>query len=455
MKKRILKILLFDLLLMMFTVRVSAASYSISAGSTNLTKGKSTKLTIKGSDLAGRFNITTSNSNVISISEDRVWIDNNSYSITLTANGVGTATIKVTPSDVSGYNGSAANLASKSINITVSLPREKSSDNNLSNLSVVGYEISPAFSKDTLDYKVSVPEGTTNVNIRAVANSKYATITGGGEVSVTDGVNNFSIVVRSETGVDKVYNVQVEVLDQDPINIEVDGVSYTIVKLRKNFTCSDDFQESEVVISDHTIPACVNDNINYTLIGLKDIEGNIKSYVYNPNNTNNKYYSLYSYAYSSDLKIIITDEKELENSEKTKIIIEGVEYNAYKYGNSTRYYVVYGKNIETGEEDFYLYDSKNNTFSTYDTSLIDSLSHQNEIYLYVIIAFGACLFLSIICIISLNAKKNKIVKGIKKEENKKKDSNKKVEDIKNEIIEEDTTYDIFEDEKHKNKRKKK
>ena len=195
MRKRILRILFLDLLLMMLTMKVSAASFTINVGSKNLTKGGTTKLTIKGTDLAGRFNITTSNSNIVSISEDRAWIDNNSYSVTLTAQGVGTATIKVTPTDVSGYNSSASGLTAKTINVTVALPREKSSDNNLSSLTVEGFTITPDFSKDTLDYKVSVPEGTEKVNIIAVASSKYATITGGGNVSVTDGVNNISVVV--------------------------------------------------------------------------------------------------------------------------------------------------------------------------------------------------------------------------------------------------------------------
>lgn len=452
MKKRILRILFLDLILMMVTIRVSAASFTISAGNRNLTKGATTKLTIKGDDLAGRFNISTSNSNVVSISEDRVWIDNSSYSVSLTANGVGTATIKVTPSDVSGYNSSASGLSSKSINITVSLPREKSSDNTLKSLSVEGYEITPTFSKDTSDYKVSVPEGTANVNIIAVANSKYATITGGGKVDVTDGVNNISVVVKSETGVDKVYNLVIDVLDQNPITVEVDGEEYTIVKLRKNFTCPDDFEESEIVISDNTIPACKNDKINYTLIGLKDSEGNISSYVYNANKNR---YNAYSYAYSSNLKIIITNEKELENSEKVTIKIEDKEYNAYKYENSERYFVVYGTNIETGEKGFYLYDSKNNTFSTYDNSIIDDLKHQNEIYLYVIIVFGIGLFLSIICIITLNHKKNKIVKKDGNKENEEIPEEKIEEEVKEEIEKKEESYNILEDDKKKKKGKKK
>ena len=449
MRKRILRILFLDLLLMMLTMKVSAASFTINVGSKNLTKGGTTKLTIKGTDLAGRFNITTSNSNIVSISEDRAWIDNNSYSVTLTAQGVGTATIKVTPTDVSGYNSSASGLTAKTINVTVALPREKSSDNNLSSLTVEGFTITPDFSKDTLDYKVSVPEGTEKVNIIAVASSKYATITGGGNVSVTDGVNNISVVVKSETGVDKVYNLVIDVLDQNPINIDVDGKNYTIVKLRKNFTCPEEFSESEVVISDNTIPACINEKINYTLIGLKDEEGNIKSYVYNANK--NKY-SPYSFAYSSNLKIIITNEKELDNAEKVNINIDEKDYAAYKYGSSERYYVVYGTNIETGENNFYLYDSQNKTFSTYDNTIIENLEKQNQIYLYVIIVFGVGLFLSIICIISLNIKKHKLVN--KSTEDNKKSKKAKEDNKENEVVDDNTTYDIFEEENKKKKSKK-
>lgn len=429
MKKNIFKILVIISVLFLNVNVTLAASFSISA-STSLTKGGKTKLTIKGSDVTGRFNISTSNASVVSISEDRAWIENNSYTITLNALSVGSSTITVTPSGVSDSNGNPISLGAKTLKINVSLPREKSTDNNLKSLEVEGYEITPAFTSDNTNYKVIVPEGIENINIKAVANSGYAKIAGNGNVAVTNGINNLTIVVTSESGVQKAYNLQVEVVDTNPINVDINNETFTIVKLRNEFKCPDLFEESEVVISDVTIPACKNEIINYLLVGLKNSEGVINSYIYDANGVNNKY-SLYSYVYSNDLKIIITGEKNLDNQEKTKITIAENEFDAYKYGTSGRYFIVYGKNIETGEENFYLYDSKNNTFSSYDEELLNNIiknNKQNNNYKYIVITFGVGLFLAIICIIYLNIQKNKMKKHIletKKEENTNKSKRKK------------------------------
>ena len=288
MKKIILKISILLIVFFLGTSIVDAASFTLSAGSKNISKGSSTKLTIKGSDVTGRFNISSSNSSVVSISEDRAWIENDSYTITLSALSVGTSTITVTPVGVSDGNGNAANLSAKTIKITVSLPREKSSDNTLKNLSVDGYELSPQFNKDTLDYTVSVPEGTESVKVSATATSKYASISGTGTKEVTEGINNLSIVVKSETGVERIYNLVINVVDQNPINVNVDNINYTIIKLRNNYNCPELFTESEIVIDNIPIPACTNELINYTLVGLKQEDGKVVSFKYD-----NGKYTLY------------------------------------------------------------------------------------------------------------------------------------------------------------------
>ena len=441
MKKRLLRFLTVFICLVSFTSICNAASFSVSVGTRSITKGGSTKLTIKGTDVTGRFNISSSNSGIVSVSEDRAWIENNSYTLTLNALNVGTSTITITPAGVSDSNGSPVSLGSKTITVSVSLPREKSTDSSLKSLSVDGYSISPAFSKDIFEYKVTVPEGTKKIKIDASANDRYASVSGTGEKDVTEGVNSFAVSVKAENGSEKNYTITVDVVDENPINVTVDGSSFTVVKLRSNFECKDEFEEKDIVIENITIPACYNENLDYTLVGLKDSEGNITSYVYDSNNTQ-KHYSMYSYAYSKDLKIIITETKELEGHEKVKIKINDTEYNAYKYNNSDRFYVVYGKNIETGEEDFYLYDSKNNTFSSYDQNYLDSLVdkiEQNKIYVIIIIAFAIALFLAIICIISLISSKKKLIKRLK-------------DDSKNSIKEEEEDYNILKEVKEKRKK---
>ena len=65
---------------------------------------------------------------------------------------------------------------------------------------------------------------------------------------------------------------------------------------------------------------------------------------------------------------------------KATAIINDKEYQAFKFNKSSRFYVVYGMNVENGEKDFYVYDSKNNTFSLYDTEYIDYLKEVNMEY---------------------------------------------------------------------------
>ena len=52
------------------------------------------------------------------------------------------------------------------------------------------------------------------------------------------------------------------------------------------------------------------------------------------------------------------------------------------------FYLIYGINIETGEEDFYQYDAKLNTLSRYNKNLIDTLTVENKNYLLIIIVLS-------------------------------------------------------------------
>ncbi len=431
--------------------RISASSY--------LTKGTTTKLTIKGTDVTGRFDIKTSNANVVSVSESGVWIENNSYGITLSALNVGTATITVTPKDISDGSGKILKLSPKTIKVTVSLPREKSSDNNLKSLSVEGYEISPAFNKDELNYTVNVEEGTKTVKINATPNESHAKITGTGEKELIPGVNSLNIIVTSETGVDKIYNLTVNVIDKDPINVVVDGKNYTVVKLKENITCSELFELGEMVVENFTVPVCKNEKIDYTLVGLKDEEGNIELFRFKDNK-----YTKYEEFKNSNLVIIPKEFSGKTNYTKDKIKINDKTYEVYKTKKSKRFVLIYAINVETGEEGFYSYDTKNNTFNYYDNEYIDYLIGLNNTYLLVLGVFSLLILVLIICLIKTCSKKKRkdnkdnvsinIKDKKKKKENEVKETSIKENEIKENIIDEEneaTTYDIFETKKKKKK----
>ena len=69
MKKNILKIGVMLISLFISLTKVNAASFNISASTTNPTKGSTVTLTIKGNDVTGRFNISSSYCGVVGVSE--------------------------------------------------------------------------------------------------------------------------------------------------------------------------------------------------------------------------------------------------------------------------------------------------------------------------------------------------------------------------------------------------
>jgi len=473
--KKIKLVLTVFITLLILPIMVSAASGTIKVtGTSTVVEGNKVTLTVTLSSSTNigswqmqlnydknylQLTSTTAESNGISMSNSSSGTKSQKYTYTFKTKKTGSTTVSVGSYLVYAYDDmSEMSISStgKTIKIITQAELEASysKDNNLGNLSVEGFEITPAFSKDTLDYSVTVPEGTTSVNVIATPNDRKASVTGSGTVEVTEGSNEIKIVVRAENGKEKTYNLVVNVIDENPINVTYENENYTVIKIRSNYTCPELFEESEIVINEFNIPACVNGKINYTLVGLKKEDGTIENFVYN-----NGKYTKYQEVVGTSIKIVALDyDGEIDGLKEYKENINGEEYQVFKFSKSSKFYVIYGINVETGEKDFYVFDSKTKTFSLYDTEYIDYLKEQNKIYLYVVIAFGIGLFLSLICTISLINSKNKLKKNIinKKEKNTDVKENNEKEDKNNieEAIEETDIFNILDEKKRTKKNKK-
>lgn len=436
---------------MLFIGNVDASSFSISVGSRTLNPGGSTTLKITGSDVTGRFNITTSNGSALSISEGSVWIENNTASIKLSALSIGSSTITVSPSGgTSNSSGNQVSLGSKSVTVTVQKPREKSKDNNLKSISVEGFQLNEEFSKDKLEYSVDVPEGTTTINIIAPSNDGYANVSGSGEQTVNPGANNFEIVVTPEVGDAKTYKLVVNVIDQNPVPVKIDKDNYTLIKYENAFTCPDNFESISIEIGEYKVPACQNDKIKYTLVGIKDENGKIVLASYKDNK-----YDLFNEIKNNNGSILPLEFKgSIKNYKKNTIKIDNKEVECYRFNSNSETCILYALNIYTGEKDYYVYDIDNKNFMLYDSEYVTYLENNNKYLLYASISFATGLFISFISLICVNKKKknknkiknNKEVKEVKKEE---KISNT-IEDNSSEDV-----YNIFEDDKKSKKKKKK
>lgn len=335
-----------------------------------------------------------------------------------------------------------------------------SKDNDLKSLSVEGFELSPEFSKDVTEYTVTVPEDTKEVTINATENDSAASVTGTGTFEVTQGTNTFDIVVRAENGSEKTYKVTVDVVDANPINVTVGDDTYTVVKVKEFLPTVNAYQETTIKINDFDIPAYTSELTGFTLIGLKDAEGNIALYIYDANSNS---YTPYNELKFNQITIYPKEtDKKLNGYEYGTIVINDVEISAYYVKNDSRFAIFYGINVETGEEGFYKYDKTDQTIMKYDDEMINSLLEQNKLYSYIIIGFSVILIIMFIIIIMKGRRKKKNKKDIIKDKNLKEKNNKKEDnnDLKENTIEEitsveDKSEEIYDNINNKQKKKRK
>ena len=378
------------------------------------------------------------------------------YTLKFRALKSGTTNITVGSYDVYAWDESSMSISRSNKKLTLMTQEELeasySKDNNLKSLSVTvgeeSYAIDPEFNADVLEYNVTVPTGTTMVNVNATKNDSTAIVDGDGEIEVTEGLNTIPIVVTAQNGDEKTYTLIVNVEDQNPINVVIDGKNYTVVKSATLLSAPSAFSETTVQIDGFDIPAFVNDAIGYTLVGLKDEDGNVALYRYLDgeyslyNEFNSKSYTLVPVPFDKDLDYI-----------KTTALINGVSMDVYKYSEDSNLVIINAINLETGKEDLYLYDPDSGAAIVFDESFIQDTNQTIEYYTYIIIAFGAALFLMLIVIFVLlhsTKKKQKKIKEFILKQEAKIEATRKLNDVVSEVkktLEEEKSEDLAEDTK--------
>src|SRR5699024_4335017 len=108
-----------------------------------------------------------------------------------------------------------------------------------------------------------------------------ASVSGTGEKELTEGMNSFKIVVTAEKGNKKTYTININRKELNPINVKVDDKDYTVVRKEDVLTAPTYYTSTTIKINDGDVPDFVSEITGYTLVGLKDEEGNISLYSYN------------------------------------------------------------------------------------------------------------------------------------------------------------------------------
>ena len=452
MKKiKVILISLFCLLVIPKTVFAASGKINVSGTSTVVVGNNVTvTVTLSSSTLIGSWEMSlnydknylqlrsaTSESNGIRMAASTATgVKSKSYTFTFKTLKKGSTSVSV-----GGYLAYAyADLSeislssnSKKINIITQAELEASysKNNNLASLGVEGFTLTPEFNANTLEYSVTVPEDTKNVNITGTVQDKKASINGVGVQQVNQGNNKFLVTVKAENGSEKTYTINVDVKDENPIEVTVGDKKYTVVKIKENLPIASLYNEYSIKINEFDIPAYKNDYTGLVLVGLKDTEGNISLFIYDDENNS---YKEYSELKSSQITIYpLKPEENIEGYKKGNVKIQDIDVEGFYLNEDSDFFVIYGVNVETGDKGFYMYDKKMQTLIKYNDELSSLLSEKIKLYTYIIIGFISLSVVMLIIIIVLVCKKGKKKKrGKDKEKVVEEKINK---EDKNEIIE--------------------
>lgn len=443
-------ILLFAFIFKIDNVSAASCRIGVSAPS-SVVVGQSFKVTVTvaGSASIGSWEYTLSyDSSKVRLNSGTLHVvdygngskSSSSYSYSFTALQSGSATFKPVNASVLDYAStneclSSTGSASVSMKSQSEIEASYSRNNNLSSLSVEGADLSPSFNKNITEYQATLPVDTTKAKIIATAQDSKASITGAGEVDVVDGINKIEIIVTAEHGEKKKYIINLTVQELDPVKVKVDGKTYTVVRKKgqvENIPVG--FTETTIKIGDQDVCAYQSEIAKILLVALKDNEGNIKLFIYDKNKNS---YTSFMEAKGGEVNLLILNNEKIKTPldfVKTSFKINDLKIEGYKYryDKNDNYYLVYAKNLETGDEGFYLYDKKNSTFSRYYKELSD-IKDMHTKYVFYVAAALALIFVLIIIF--------KLLGKFKSNDKKIEKYQRKIDKLKGKIKNEDSNYD--------------
>lgn len=433
--KKIYRFLILLLLLVFavpLNVNAATGSYSISSNST-VTNGNtfSVTFTIKANKLfywqayisydSSKLQLV-SGTTVFQGESDNATIGQSSVSKTLKfkATKSGNAYVAIAMGD-KGVNINADiqevsfRKVTKTINIKNKVVKNYSSNNYLKSLSVEGYNLSPAFNKNTNEYNIEVPAETKNIKVSAEKEDSASKIEGLGNRELTEGLNKIIVKVTAENGGVRQYTLNVKVKELDPIYVEINKEKFSVIRKESELptSISNVYEKSTIDIDNNKVPCLINTITKKVLIALKNQNGDINLYLYDSKENT---YNLYNEITFNKLILYPTSKPvNKKGFTKSTLVLNDKNVEAYKNIENPDYYIFYGINIESGEENIYSYDKKENTVQRFHekNNSIKKNIDSNNLYLYTTIGLGSVLLITYITL---------IISLLKKSSNKKKDT---------------------------------
>ncbi len=438
-----LKILLFAIVSFIFVGNVHAASGSISVSS-------STKMAVVGSTFTVTVKVSCSEalgSWQFGLAYDSAYVSLQSGDTSIAAYGdgqskvktytykfkaikSGSASIRITGASMVSWNDVNTLFTPSISNTSVNVKTQKeieasySKDNNLKSLSVEGFELSPAFSKDVTEYSINVPDDVLSIKVAAQVNDGKASVRGTGTIDVSEGNNKLEVIVTAQNGSTKTYIINVTVKDLNPIVVNVDGKDLSVVKKESLLTCPTGYTPKTIKINDIDVPGFISEITNFVLVGLKDDAGEINLYRYDE-----KGYLRYVEVKSKGLTLYPDNAPSTPKGfKKESITINDIKMTSYTSENIGKKVLIYAINVENGYRGFYLYDKDENSFVRYDEKTLEILDKKDKENKFIILAMSL-MSLILLCIsIVLGRNYTKIKKAVVKKTTNEKENSPTKED---------------------------
>lgn len=329
------------------------------------------------------------------------------FSVTCKATSIGAIGFTLS-GDATSADGNTVNV-SGSKRVTVVQPRPASQNNYLKSITVGEYELNPAFDEEVGEYTITVPSTVNEITINAQVKDRYASLSGTGTFEVNEGSNPFTITVTAESGATREYKVIVNVEDLNPIVVEADGTSYTIMKNVKNVEVPTLFTASTTTVGDIEIPTFISDANSFVLVAARDESGKVFYLIQKEDGT----YTVYRYIIIGSLIFYVYNyEGEFTGYYPATLTLGDYVINAYQSEKDDAYYLVYGMNMTTNVEGWYKYDSKENTLQRFNIEQEAELEEKANDYFMIMLLFGGALLVCIIALIASIFIGNKRVKRI-------------------------------------------
>lgn len=401
-------IVAFLLCLQMGSIDAKAANVVIALSASSISVGQNVTATvsISGSDISAYTIYVSYNSGVLQYNSasgsaivngggGTVTISGTSagsVSISFTAIANGSAGITTSGSDVYDINGTAIAISHAGVTVDVSTPStttessnttesgnttettgtteedNRSSNCNLASLQVSPGTLSPAFSADRTSYSLEVDKDVTSIVVSAAAEDAKASTSVSGANSIQPGKNTVRITVTAENGAVKVYSIQVQAgEDIGDASVVIDGVEYSFVMSEDNLEVPEGFTSVTAKYKEWEVLAFTSPNKKVTAVCLTDEDGESAWFLMDAEKDLFTPYQEYSSNYNRYIITTIPDGVAVpEGFTETTLKIGGNSVTAYQSDSITDrdIYLVYAINLE-GEEGFYEYDAKEQSFLRY------------------------------------------------------------------------------------------